>query len=416
MRLIRSRDLWGRLTPVLCLLLALTWTLGVGVLNASIAQAAPTVANDARLAGDQQRTRFIADLSEKVDVHVFSLDNPYRVIVDLADVQFQMPPGIGEKPKGLIKGYRYGLFAPGKSRIVIDVASPFLVDKTFVLDARDGQPARLVIDLVPTDRKTFLKSTEAAAAETAPPPVRPLPAPKERPANAKPIIVLDPGHGGIDSGAVSKKGTEEKDVVLAFTELLKARLEKTEKFQVELTREGDRFLTLRDRVAFAHEKGASLFLSIHADFFPHKGEARGATIFTLSETASDAEARALAAKENLADAVGGYELPQEPDEILANILIDLAQRETQNRSVVFASSILSTLEGRVKLHSRKPKSAGFMVLKSPDVPSVLLELGYLSDEQDEKLLLSEDWRKKTAQAVAQAVESYFERRIARTPF
>ncbi|ODA68832.1 N-acetylmuramoyl-L-alanine amidase AmiA precursor [Methyloligella halotolerans] len=415
MRLIRTRDTGGWPRAILCLLLASVLVVSTGFFPATIAHAAPTVANDARLAGDQQRTRFIADLSKKVDVHVFTLDNPYRVIVDLADVQFQMPPGIGEKPKGLIKGYRYGLFAPGKSRIVIDVASPFLVDKTFVLDARDGQPARLVIDLVPTDRKTFLKSTESAAAETSPP-VRPLPPAKERPASAKPIVVLDPGHGGIDSGAVSKKGTEEKDVVMAFTQLLKKQLEETGKFDVALTREGDRFLTLRDRVAFAHEKGASLFLSIHADFFPHKGEARGATIFTLSENGSDAEARALAAKENLADAVGGYELPQEPDEILANILIDLAQRETQNRSMVFAGAILSTLEGRVKLHSSKPKSASFRVLKSPDVPSVLLELGYLSDTDDEKLLLSESWREKTAQAVSHAVESYFEQRIARTPF
>ncbi|XSG82766.1 MAG: N-acetylmuramoyl-L-alanine amidase [Methyloligella sp. ZOD6] len=415
MRLNRSRDLRRRFQAAACLLLAFVCALSAGLIDISVAQAAPTVANDARLAGDGQRTRFIADLSEKVDVRIFSLDNPYRVIVDLADVQFQMPPGIGDKPKGLIEGYRYGLFAPGKSRIVIDVSGPFLVDKSFVLDARDGQPARLVIDLVPTDRKTFLETTEASVADTAPP-VKPLPPAKERPANAKPVVVLDPGHGGIDSGAVSKKGTEEKDVVLAFTKLLKERLEKSGRFEVALTREGDRFLTLRDRVAFAHEKGASLFLSIHADFFPHKGEARGATLFTLSETASDAEARALAAKENLADAVGGYDLPQEPDEVLANILIDLAQRETQNRSVVFASSILSTLEGRVKLHSRKAKSAGFRVLKSPDVPSVLLELGYLSDEEDEKLLLSDAWRKKTARAVAQAVESYFERRIARTPF
>lgn len=415
MRFSRSRDLSGSFAGALCLLFVFACAVGAGLFEPQMAHAAPTVANDARLAGDQQRTRFIADLSEKVDVHVFSLADPYRVIVDLADVRFQMPPGIGDKPKGLIKGYRYGLFAPGKSRIVIDVSSPFLVDKTFVLDARDGQPARLVIDLVPTDRKTFLKTTEAAAAETTPP-VRPLPPAKERPASAKPVVVLDPGHGGIDSGAVSKKGTEEKDVVMAFTMLLKERLESAGKFEVALTREGDRFLTLRDRVAFAHEKGASLFLSIHADFFPHKGEARGATIFTLSETASDAEARALAAKENLADAVGGYELPQEPDEILANILIDLAQRETKNRSFVFASSILSSLEGRVKLHSSKAKSAGFRVLKSPDVPSVLLELGYLSDEEDEKLLLSEDWRKKTARAVGQAVEGYFERRFARTPF
>ncbi|MEG6509321.1 N-acetylmuramoyl-L-alanine amidase [Methyloligella sp. 2.7D] len=376
----------------------------------------PSIANDARLAGDRKRTRFIADLSSKVGINVFSLDDPYRVIIDLADVRFQLPTGIGKETKGLVRGYRYGLFAPGKSRIVLDVDGPVLVDKSFVLDANNGQPARLVVDLVPTDRKTFLEHAEDAGTQIAVAP-KPLPPTADRPANAKPIVVLDPGHGGIDSGAVSPKGTQEKDVVLAFTELLSKKLKATDKFEVVLTRDDDTFLTLRDRVAFAHKKGASLFLSIHADYYPKKAEAaRGATVFTLSEKASDEEARALAANENLADAMAGVTLPEEPDAVVTDILIDLAQRETQNRSVVFAGSIMSNFEGQVHLHSRKPKSAGFLVLKSPDVPSVLLELGYLSNPEDEKLLLSDKWRENTADAVTQAVEGYFEQRIARMPF
>ncbi|MFZ2019834.1 MAG: AMIN domain-containing protein, partial [Methyloceanibacter sp.] len=165
------------------------------------AEAKATIAQDARVAGDHERTRFIADLSKKVDVHVFALASPYRVIVDAPDVNFQMPEGIGKEKRGLITAYRYGLFAPGKSRIVIDVGGPFLIDKAFVLEPRDDQPARLVVDLVPTDEKTFqaklkeAKPPEQAGAEPVPLPQAPVRAP-----DAKPVIVLDPGHGGIDPG------------------------------------------------------------------------------------------------------------------------------------------------------------------------------------------------------------------------
>ena len=381
------------------------------------AAAKPVVANDARVAGDRERTRFIADLSKKVDVHVFALGNPYRVIVDAPDVSFQMPDGIGKEKRGLVTAYRYGLFAPGKARIVIDLAGPFLIDKVFVLEARDDQPARLVVDLVPTDEKTFLaklKETKPPQAEGAALPA--IPQTAARPADAKPVVVLDPGHGGVDPGTSSAAGITEKEVVLTFARTLKAKLEATGHYEVYLTRDDDTFLPLRERVEFAQKKGAGLFLSIHADYFPNKiDKATGSTVYTLSEDASDEEARALAAKENFSDALAGIELPSDSDEVLANILIDLAQRETQNRSVVFARSIVGELASKGALHTKKLRSAGFRVLKAPDIPSVLLELGFLSNPDDEKRLTSETWREKTAEAVAESIEAYFAKRIARNP-
>jgi N-acetylmuramoyl-L-alanine amidase len=376
------------------------------------------VAKDARVAGDRERTRFIADLSKKVDVHVFALGNPYRVIVDAPDVSFQMPDGIGKEKRGLVTAYRYGLFAPGKARIVIDVSGPFLIDKAFVLEPRDDQPARLVVDLVPTDEKTFLAKLKDAkppqAASAAP---SALAQPPSRPADAKPVVVLDPGHGGIDPGTSSATGITEKEVVLTFARALKAKLDATGRYEVFLTRDDDTFLPLRSRVEFAQKKGAGLFLSIHADYFPKQTDkATGATVYTLSEEASDEEAKALAAKENFSDALAGIELPSDSDEVLANILIDLAQRETQNRSATFGRSIVGELASKGSLHTRKIRSAGFRVLKAPDIPSVLLEIGFLSNPDDEKRLTSDAWRDKTADAVAESIDVYFAKRIARSPY
>ena len=372
------------------------------------------VAKDARLAGDRARTRFIADLSKKVEVNVFSLADPYRVIVDLPEVSFQMPEGLGTEKRGLVTGYRYGLFAPGKSRIVIDMNGPFLVDKAFVLEARGDQPARLVVDLVATDRATFLAKLRDARS----PAVGSITQPKPEVASvkAKPVIILDPGHGGIDPGTASATGITEKEVVLAFAKTLRQKLEAKGDYQVYLTREGDTLLALRERVEFAQGKGGNLFVSIHADSFPKStAEARGATVYTLSERASDDEAKELAAKENFSDAIAGVDLPSDRDEVVANILIDLAQRETQNRSIIFAKSVVGKM-GSSDLHRKSLKSAGFRVLKSPDVPSVLIELGFLSNPEDEKELTSERWRLAMAEKVGAAIDAYFAKRVARMPY
>jgi N-acetylmuramoyl-L-alanine amidase len=398
----------------------LVLAVGLSIAGLFPAEAQPksaAVANDARVAGDRERTRFIADLSKKVDVHVFALGNPYRVIVDAADVSFQMPDGVGKEKRGLVTAYRYGLFAPGKARIVIDVSGPFLIDKAFVLEPRDDQPARLVIDLIPTDEKTFQARLKDTRSQDEPSSVALIsPQVAARPADSKLVVVLDPGHGGIDSGT-NPNGIPEKEVVLAFAKALKGKLDAGGRYEVHLTREDDTFVPLRERVEFAQKKGASLFLSIHADYFPDKADKpTGATVYTLSEEASDEEARALAAKENFSDALAGIELPGDSDEVLANILIDLAQRETQNRSVVFARSIVGELAGKGTLHTRKVRSAGFRVLKAPDVPAVLLELGFLSNPDDEKRLTSEAWRERTADAVSASIDAYFAKRLARNPF
>ena len=407
----------GALGLSVCVALAVTTLAPLVSSGRAFAGKNGAIAQDARLAGDRGRTRFIADLSKKVDVHVFALGNPYRVIVDAADVSFQMPDGIGNEKRGLVTAFRYGLFAPGKSRIVLDMSGPFLIDRSFVLAPRDDQPARLVIDFVPTDEKTFLASLKENKTKQAEETPAVIPKAPEHPADAKPIVVLDPGHGGVDPGARSANGVNEKEVVLEFSRRLKKKLESNGLYEVFMTREDDTFLPLKERVIFAQKKGAGLFLSIHADYFPTEiDDARGATVYTLSEKASDAEAKALAAKENLSDAIAGVELPKDSDEVVTNILIDLAQRETNNRSVVFARSIVGELAGKSRLHTKQLRSAGFRVLKAPDVPSVLLELGFLSNAQDEKQLTSETWRNRMATSVAAAIDGYFEKRIARAPY
>jgi N-acetylmuramoyl-L-alanine amidase len=242
------------------------------------------------------------------------------------------------------------------------------------------------------------------------------PKPEVASVKAKPVIILDPGHGGIDPGTASTSGITEKEVVLAFAKTLRQKLEAKGDYQVYLTREGDTFLALRERVEFAQGKGGNLFVSIHADSFPKStAEARGATVYTLSERASDDEAKELAAKENFSDAIAGVDLPSDRDEVVANILIDLAQRETQNRSIIFAKSVVGQM-GSSDLHRKSLKSAGFRVLKSPDVPSVLLELGFLSNPEDEKELTSERWRSAMAEKVSAAIDAYFAKRVARMPY
>ena len=302
------------------------------------------VAKDARLAGDRARTRFIADLSKKVDVHVFALADPYRVIVDLPEVSFQMPAGLGTEKRGLVSAFRYGLFAPGKSRIVIDMNGPFLMDKAFVLERSDDQPARLVVDLVATDRKDLPRQ---AAADTIACRWRSITQPPPRAVDArprrKPVVVLDPGHGGIDPGTASAAGITEKEVVLAFAKTLRQKLEAKGDYQVYLTREDDTFLAAaRARRVRARQGAQSVRLDprrlVSQD--RSQAEARAPRSTPCRSEASDDEAKELAAKENFSDALAGVDLPSDRDEVVANILIDLAQRETQNRSIIFAKSVV----------------------------------------------------------------------------
>lgn len=369
------------------------------------------VATDARLGGDATQTRFIMDLDRKIDLHVFTLADPYRLVLDIPQVTFQLPPHAGESGRGLIKAFRFGLIMPGGSRMVFDLARPARIDKAFVMDAASGAPARLVLDLVATDRQSFLQNmaTEEKLARSEAPPVAPLPALSTDP---RPLVVLDPGHGGIDTGTRAPNGECEKDIVLAFAKHLRESLEKTGKYRVLMTRTDDTFVALPDRVQIARQAGAALFISIHADFLPRKeGDAEGATVYTLSDKPSDPQAARVAAEENRADVIAGVNLKDEPDDV-AGILLDLAQRETKTFSVQFAHKLVADLKSATHLNKDPVRSAGFRVLRAPDVPSVLIELGYVSNKEDLQALNSDEWRDRTADSIVEAVNEYFATHLA----
>src|SRR6202043_382761 len=232
------------------------------------------------------------------------------------------------------------------------------------------------------------------------------------PPDSRPVVVIDPGHGGVDNGTQSG-GENEKDLVLGFGLALRDRIEKSGKYRVVMTREDDTFIPLNDRVKVARNQSAALFVSIHADALPRReGDAQGATIYTLSDKASDAEAERLAEDENKADAIGGVNLTEEPTDV-ADILIDLAQRETRTFSNRFARLLMGEMKTNVRMHKHPLKSAGFRGLKAPDVPSGLVELGYVSNKGDLEHLVSESWRSRTVASMAQAVDAFLAKRVAR---
>jgi N-acetylmuramoyl-L-alanine amidase len=401
---------------------------GIGVAKAS-EQGLPTAVG-ARLAGDENRTRFVTDLTAPVGFTAYVLADPYRVVIDLPQVAFELPPGAGLEPQGLVNNFRFGPLAEGRSRIVLDTQGPVLIEKSFIREPEAGKPARLVVDLVRTSEEKFaaqLKADEPAAlaalerAEAAVPKPRPKPG-SEAPAAAseetsaraqrggRRLVVIDPGHGGIDPGAIGQGKTREKEVVLAYGLVLKKVLEELGNIDVVMTRDDDRFVSLRDRVRIARENEADLFIAIHADTV-RGPEARGATIYTLSEKASDAEAEALAHKENRADIIAGVHLETESEEV-TDILIDLVQRESKTHALVFARKAVAEMEPVTDFTGKPMRSAGFVVLKAPDVPSVLVELGYLSSRHDEKQLNDPAWRERVARAMASAIQKYFARQMA----
>ena len=371
------------------------------------------VATQTRVGGDEALTRFVMDVSQKIDLRAFTLADPYRVVIDLPQVNFALPAKAGETGRGLVKAFRFGLVMKGGSRIVLDVTRPVRIERAFVVEPAIGQPARLVLDLAATDRDSFMK---ALALQNRPP--APVPPPEPETAHKgdpRPIIIVDPGHGGIDNGTVSSTGVMEKEIVLQFATLLRDQIERTGRYRVVMTRTDDTFIPLADRVRMARIRQAALFISIHADALKKgEGDAQGATIYTLSDTASDAEAGRLAEAENRADVIAGIDLSQEPGDV-ADILIDLAQRETKAFSVHFAKALVTDMKKVARMHKHPMKSAGFKVLKAPDVPSVLVELGYVSNKDDLKQLTAQSWQAKTAGAMVQAIDAFFKTRLAGGP-
>jgi N-acetylmuramoyl-L-alanine amidase len=439
------------------------------------AAARPTVV-DVRLGVHPDKTRFVMEVTDPVDFRVFTLPDPYRVVVDFPEMTWNDQANQSSGTAGSVLNYRYAPYRPGTMRLVLEVAGPVRVREAFMLPPRDGRQPRFVLDIEPVSAVVFASelgrshgthvaeqapgstytlpvSTGAAVVSRAvpslpespmdtvavtmspvtaaviPPQMPPglrsgpdegsassttlaalgaVPLPPKRPGSrtdARRVVVLDPGHGGVDPGAVSVTGAFEKDLTLAMARVVRDQLTATGRYRVVMTRDSDVFLRLRDRVAKAREAGAELFISLHADSIG-SSDVRGLSVYSLSENASDREAATLAARENRADALDGINLTAENDEVV-NILISLAQRDTMNQSRRFANMLVDEMGRQTRLVPRPHRSAGFAVLTAPDIPSVLVELGYLSSPQDAKLLGQTEHRGRMARSILRSIDGYF---------
>jgi N-acetylmuramoyl-L-alanine amidase len=370
-------------------------------------------ASAARIEQSGDHAKLTFELSAPLDATTFVLSDPNRVIVDLPQTDFALDPETGKatypphRRTGLIASFRFGQLAPGKSRIVIDLSAParVLLAACDKLDS-DGH-ARFVIELAKTDRRSFQAAVQRARMQLAAL-AQPNTVQKPEPESAKPVVVIDPGHGGIDHGAMVK-GLIEKELVFDFAKAVAAKLDADGRFKVVMTRDDDSFVPLSERVRIARDGNAALFVSIHADTLSGAADVSGATIYTVSNRASDSEAARVAEKENQSDAAAGLDQTEDASDV-SDILFDLTRRETRAYSDFFAHTLVNYWRVACRLNKNPRRSAGFRVLKAPDVPSVLLELGYLSNEKDGLALASAQWRDKASSQVAEAIKAFFSAR------
>jgi N-acetylmuramoyl-L-alanine amidase len=397
----------------------------VGFAPAKTALAGPAQSVEeayARLAGDAQSTVFELELTAGVTAEVFTLAEPFRVIIDLPDVTFHLAPGSGTTGQGLVKTFRYGLFAERKGRVVIDTQGPVAIREATMDRPQGGAGVVLKIAMVPVDAATFGAGTGATQGLDATGAAKSAiyeDAPAKPKGRSKPVIVIDPGHGGIDPGAMGLNNVPEKVVVLAVAQHLKAALGQSGRYEVKLSRDKDVFISLDRRLKFSHDHAADLFISLHADSIEEKNLAqniRGATVYTLSERASDEQARLMAEKENSSDLLAGLETgDQTAKDQVKNILIDLLKRETSNFSADFAHVLVGRLAKSATLARDPQRSAAFKVLKQTHAPSVLVELGYMSNAVEAGQMITPQWQKQVAGSIAAAIDAYFAKRTAEHP-
>jgi N-acetylmuramoyl-L-alanine amidase len=396
----------------LLLAVALATTVGGAALAPGEAEGGEASVDDIRVAKHGDATRVVIDLSKPVSYHHVSLGEPPRLAIDLPEVNWTVDADTS-KPVGLVQGFRFGQPRPGVSRIVLDVAQPFEIDRVFELPPSGTHGHRIVTDLVKVPANGRHQRINGAIAAAAPAEAQAAAMVVVRPPARKPappvqrIVVIDPGHGGADPGAIGRSmKLQEKDVALRMGLALRDQLEATGRYKVVMTRADDRTLRLRDRLRTARNSRGELFISLHADSLIRAPAVNGASVYTLSERASTAEAARLARKENRADILAGVDLSDQED-IVTEILIDLAQRDANNKSVRLAEALVAELRDTTKMAKRHRSQAGFVVLKSPDMPSVLVELGYLSNRADEKALAEDAHVARLAAAVAHAIDLYF---------
>lgn len=382
---------------MLCTFLAIVWC----AVPQAVAGRFSGIAIEIRANG-QEHISFLSD-DAITPRKSFLLTNPDRVVVDIPTAQasgIRLPSNSGSR---LVKGVRFGQFDAATSRIVLDVTTPVTL-----IAVTGGSP--LTLDITPTRPLAAIPpsppiATAFPAKTSAGKPIAQTAKSITPPEDMKPMVAIDAGHGGQDPGAIGVHGTHERDVTLQFAKALRKALLQTGRYRVILTREDDRFILLKDRVEIARKANADMFISFHADSNP-QAEARGLSLYTVSATASDDEAAALAERENKSDILPGIDL-NTTDADVANILIDLTQRETLNKSTQLADTLVEKLHPKITKINTPHRFAGFRVLKAPDVPSVLIELGFLSNETDEKLLRSEEYRDLVVSSLVKGLDRYF---------
>ncbi len=383
----------------------------------------------ARVGEQPDRTRFVIELSDPLNLRVFTLANPDRVVIDMPEVLWRLQGPERPSAASAVRSYRYGLFRAGDSRFVVDLNRPVAAAEPMILPPANGFGYRFVLDLFPSNQAKFeaasgwpsdLMAREATAERVGVPATgrddaggcSPRHHRSNRPQKTR-VVVIDAGHGGIDSGTTGVDGLLEKNLVLDEAQRLKRILQKRG-YVVHLTRDTDIYIPLRERVNIARGYQANLFISLHADSNPDPAVS-GASVYTLSESGSDKEAAALARKENQSDVIAGVDLSGENSPV-ASILIDLAQRDTINKSSRFAETVVGQLSQATNVLQKEPhRSAAFVVLKAPDVPAVLIELGYLSNAHDCGQMNTTEWREAAARAIAGAVERNFGEGAAPVP-
>ncbi|MBI4921579.1 MAG: N-acetylmuramoyl-L-alanine amidase [Devosia nanyangense] len=390
----------------------------------AVAQTLPDVIA-ARLSTTPERARLVLDLSTTTEFAIVSLDDPQRIAVDVkaANSSITTPPVVAGT--GIVTSVSVVLAEAGRARAELVLSSPAVVQQAYLLEPIGDQPARLVVDLIPTTADDFAARAAAdlanAISRGVPDAITPSEAPSSEaalepsseasssapaaPTGSRPLIVLDPGHGGFDSGAEVPGGIREKDITLAFALQLRDLLMQSGRFDVALTRDDDTYLTLNERVDLARQNKADLFISLHADTF-QETDIRGASIYTRDERATDILDKVLADGENHRDIVAGY-VPADVKPAVVDILVDLMRRQVRQQAYVAAGDIVKAMQPSVTLRRFPVRQADFFVLQAPDIPSMLIELGFMSNSADIQNLESTNWRNNFVDAVAKGLGAYF---------
>lgn len=366
---------------------------------------------DARVTTTPERARLIIDLDGPTQFAIVSLDNPNRIAVDVKAFDLKILAPADVAGKGFIKSFKVEMAEKGRARTTLELESPAQVQQAYFLEKVADQPARLVVDLIPDTAQHFAEKVASDLAMSianqgaVPVAVSTDPGTHVPMTETRPLVVIDPGHGGVDNGASGPNDVHEKDITLAFALQLQRVLIDSGRFDVALTREDDTYLTLNQRVDLARQNKADLFVSLHADSFQEQ-DIRGASIYTRDENATDVLDKVLADGENRYDIVAGFAVPQATPAVM-DILVDLMRRETRKSSFVAAQSLIHQLEPSVTVRKFPVRQADFFVLQAPDVPSVLVELGFMSNAADIANLQKSDWRDRTVDALARGIAEYF---------